>query len=153
MKRTLGRLYGGLLTLGLLGLIVSTAQAVERPFKLVEQGKAQLDLNAGTLVADGKGNATHLGRFSIHRELRLAPAAEAGVFEVNGNATLTAANGDELRTSITGTLNLNTGHAFLNYEWTGGTGRFENATGKTTWLVEIHEDATYDVVAKGVIDF
>jgi hypothetical protein len=41
----------------------------------------------------------------------------------------------------------------LIYEWKGGTGRFQNATGTTIWLVELHSDLTYDVVADGVIDY
>jgi len=37
----------------------------------------------------------------------------------------------------------------LVYEWTGGTGRFENATGLTFWSVEVSPNGDYDVVANG----
>ena len=34
-------------------------------------------------------------------------------------------------------VNANVGHADLIYEWTGGTGRFEHATGTTIWSVDV----------------
>jgi len=41
----------------------------------------------------------------------------------------------------------------LVYDWEGGTGRFENATGTTTWQVDVNPDNTYDVVADGIIKY
>jgi hypothetical protein len=73
---------------------------------------------------------------------------------VDGEATLVAANGDELDASIEGTLNTNDNTGLLVYEWEGGTGRFVNATGTTIWHVTVHADGTtYSVVADGVIDY
>ena len=54
---------------------------------------------------------------------------------------------------VEGTLNPTTGQAILVYEWEGGTGRFANATGAAVWLVHINPDQTFDVVAKGFLDF
>ena len=73
-----------------------------------------------------------------------------GVFDFKGEATLTAASGEKLNSTIIGTFNAAVGHADLIYEWTGGTGRFENATGTTFWSVDV-ADGEYDVVANGQI--
>jgi hypothetical protein len=88
----------------------------------------------------------------LHRTATLKPTTE-GELELDGQATLTAANGHQLEASINGTLNPQTGQAVLIYEWKGGTGRFQNATGATVWLVQVNSDQTYDVVADGVINY
>jgi hypothetical protein len=138
-----------------MGLTSLTALAVPRPFHLVEHGNVTVNPQDATgnildLVADGVGTATHLGFFTLHREAVLTARSGGPVFDVNGRATLTAGNGEQLRASITGTVDLSTGHADLVYEWTGGTGRFENATGTTFWSVDV-SNGTYDAVAEGQI--
>ena len=52
-------------------------------------------------------------------------------------------------------VNLATGEGTLAFEWTGGSigGRFENATGATTWQVSVNPDLTYTAVADGVISY
>ena len=155
MKRYSSMISISLMTLALVGLAALTALAVPRPFHLIEHGTAKVTQNADTLVlvANGMGTATHLGRFTLHREANLTPSSVEAELEVNGHATLTAANGDQLEASIKGVLNTSAGHADLIYEWTGGTGQFQNATGVTIWLVELFPDGTYDVVADGVINY
>jgi hypothetical protein len=74
------------------------------------------------------------------------------VFNAQGTATLTGANGDQLFTTFTGTVDFSTGHADLIYQWTGGTNKFENATGTTTWSVDVAK-GEYDSVADGEIIF
>ncbi len=154
MKRILSRISIGLMTLGLAGFIVLTALAVSRPrpFHLVEQGTFTVD-GAGHLVANGTGTATHVGHFSLHREATVKPMGTETKIE-DGKVTLTAANGDQLNASFTGTLDPATGKAVLSYEWKGGTGRFENASGATTWLAELNPaEGTYELVANGVINY
>jgi len=156
MKRYLSRISFILMTLAL-GLTALTALAVTRPFHLVEHGTLTVDKD-GNLVAEGTGTATHLGRFALHRTATLKPNT-GGELEVDGQATLTAANHDQLEASIKGTLNPQTGKAVLTYEWTRGTGRFQNVSGTTVWLVQVNPpdppnpDQTYDVVADGVINY
>ena len=154
MKRYLFRISISLLTLALIGLSAFTALAVTRPFHLVEHGTLSTTNNGDilALVTDGTGTATHLGRIDVHRTATLKPTME-GELEVDGQATLTAANGDRLESSIKGTLNPQTGKAVLIYEWKGGTGRFQNASGTTVWLVQVNPDQTYDVVADGIINY
>jgi hypothetical protein len=39
-------------------------------------------------------------------------------------------------------------------KWKGGAGRFENASGATTWLAELDlDEGTYDLVADGLINY
>jgi hypothetical protein len=152
MKRYLLRSNIALMSLALLVTIALSALAKPRPFHLKEHGTATFNAD-GTITSDGTGTATHLGRFTLHRTATLTPSPDGSDAIVNGEATITAANGDLLKASITGTFNPATGNGVLIYEWKGGTGRFQNATGTTVWLVELYPDLTYDVVANGVIDY
>ena len=154
MKRRLSRISISLITLALLGLIALAALAHTRPFHLVEHGTLTPDPDQpGRFIAEGTGTATHLGSITVHRTFTLTPSADgSGLVEVKGEATLVAANGDELKTGLEGTLNPETNHAILTYGWEGGTGRFKNATGTSTWQVDI-DGQTYDIVADGVINY
>src|SRR5882762_10483492 len=68
-RRSLSRISISLMTLALVGFSALTAVADARPFHLVEHGSAKitpLPNNAGLqLSAEGTGNATHLGRFTL----------------------------------------------------------------------------------------
>ena len=155
MKRYFSKFGTSLIALTLIGLISLTALAGARPFHLVEHGHLTVtprDANGTVLdvVAEGTGTATHLGAITVERTATLTATTTPGVFDFNGEATLTAASGEKLTTTITGTFNANVGHADLIYEWTGGTGRFEHATGTTFWSVDV-ADGEYDVVASGQI--
>lgn len=155
MKRYLSRFGRSLKALTLVGVMSLTVLAGPRPFHLVEHGRltATPRDQSGTVldvVANGTGTATHLGAITVERSAVLTATSTPGVFDFNGEATLTAATGEQLTTTITGTFNANIGHADLIYEWTGGTGRFENATGTTFWSVDV-ADGWYDVVATGQI--
>jgi hypothetical protein len=157
MKRYLRKSRSNLKALALIGLMSLTVFAGPRPFHLVEHGKLYVTPRdqSGTVldvVSEGTGTATHLGAISVQRTFTLTATATPGVFDFNGQATLTAASGETLNSTITGTFNANAGHADLVYEWTGGTGRFENATGTTFWSVEV-ANGEYDVVATGQINY
>ena len=152
MRHYLSRISVSLLTFGLMGLAAVPAPAATRPFHLVEHGTLVPGDN-GTIIANGSGNATHLGRITVQRTLTLTPTSDPSDVEVNGEATLTAPGGDQLKTGVKGTLNPATGQAILVYEWEGGTGRFADATGVAVWLVQINPDQTFDVVADGIIDY
>ena len=160
MKRYLSRISLSLIALALVGIASVAGVGQQRPFHLVEHGRVQvrpLDTTGDTreLIADGIGTATHLGLFTLHREAILTAQTPGGVvFNAQGTATLTAANGDQLFTTFTGTVDFSTGHADLIYQWTGGTtgSKFENATGTTTWSVDVAK-GEYDSVADGEIIF
>jgi len=152
MKHYLSR-FGTALTL--LVAISLTALGGARPFHLVEHGQLQVTPHdaSGTVLdvyAEGVGTATHLGAITVERTATLTATSTPGVFDFNGEAVLTAASGEKLNTTITGTFSAAIGHADLIYQWTGGTGRFEHATGTTFWSVDV-ADGEYDVVANGQI--
>jgi hypothetical protein len=155
MKHYLSRFGSSLMALSLVAAISLTALAGARPFHLVEHGQLQVTPrdNSGAVldvVASGVGTATHLGTITVQRTATLTATSTPGVFDFNGEATLTAASGEHLNSTITGTFNAAIGHADLIYQWTGGTGRFENATGTTFWSVDV-ANGEYDVVANGQI--
>jgi hypothetical protein len=157
MKTHFSRFVRKLKALSVLGVMSLTVLAGPRPFHLVEHGKLYVtprDASGAVLdvVAEGVGTATHLGAITVQRTATLTATSTPGIFDFNGEATLTAASGEQLTSTITGTFNANVGHADLIYEWTGGAGRFENATGTTFWSVDV-ADGEYDVVANGQINY
>ncbi len=157
MKRYLSKFGRSLMALAVVGVFSLTSFAAPRPFHLVEHGQITATPRdpSGTVldvVATGAGTATHLGAFTVERTATLTATATPGIFDFKGEAVLTAATGELLTTEIDGTFNAVTGHADLAYEWTGGTGRFEHATGFTFWSVDV-ANGEYDVVANGQIIF
>jgi hypothetical protein len=147
IKRTLTL---ALAALAGLAIAAPASQAVERPFHLIENGTVAFD--GANATSTGTGQATHLGRFTLYRTVSFYDPV-GSVLQVDGEATLVAANGDELRASIEGTLDTATSTGLLTYEWTGGSGRFRRATGTTTWRVGVNPDLTFTAVADGVIDY
>ena len=133
-----------------------SANAQTRPFHLEESGSAVI--NGLTINASASGTATHLGAFTLTDTSTIVgidPTAEGVILHVAfGRADLEAANGDHLYASFSGSVNFTTGEGTLNFEWTGGTGRFADATGTTLWHIDVNRaDLTYTVVADGVIRY
>jgi hypothetical protein len=129
--------------------------AHDRPFHLEESGQAVMNPD-GTISGNASGQATHLGRFTLHDTSTITGVdvtAEGVILHLVGEAELTAANGDKLHASLRGSVNLTTGEGTLDFEWTGGTGRFADATGRTAWQITLNPDLTYSAVAEGVIKY
>jgi len=155
MKRYLTKFGNNLKAFSLIAVMSLTVFAGPRPFHLVEHGQLQVTPRDGSgaildVVANGTGTATHLGAITVQRTATLTATSTPGIFDFKGEATLIAATGETLTSTITGSFNAAVGHADLVYEWTGGTGRFEHATGTTFWSVDV-ADGWYDVVATGQI--
>ncbi len=74
----------------------------------------------------GTGNATHLGRFTLTSDFTVTTTATA-----SGTAVWTAANGDQLFTTVTGVAIVTFPTAAISetHTITGGTGRFADASG------------------------
>ena len=102
--------------------------------------------------AEATGTMTHLGRTTLVSS-HCTPAGEA---VTGGKATLIAANGDKLYASYSGTAPFPipgvTEHveADIDFEITGGTGRFDDATGSGKMYVSIEflgfEELTWPAV-------
>jgi hypothetical protein len=78
----------------------------------------------------GTGTSTHLGKFTVHYDIVLNLQTQIGT----GTATFVAANGDQLFTENSATVsttgNPNENRLDETYVVTGGTGRFEGASGQ-----------------------
>ncbi len=113
MKHYLTKIGISLMMLALVSVTALTVLAHTRPIHLVEHGTlTPVPNEPGHFTAEGTATATHLGSITVHRTLSLTPSTDgSGLVDVEGEATLVAANGDELRTGIEGTLNPETGHA------------------------------------------
>lgn len=147
------------LTLAL--LVASLAvTATERPFSANGRGIAVpiFDGN-GNLVGvepTGSGNATHLGLFTNTGKVKFTPdASDPNIMHPTGEGVFTAANGDKLNFIVSGgALNLTTGMGTGDFEFTGGTGRFVNATGHTSAVVEQNfVTGAYEITLVGNIDY
>ncbi len=135
MKRN--RLAAGLAlaVLGVLSLAGPVAAGEQVPFK----GRFEGDVTVTPLVpprlgvdVDATGNATHLGRFTLD----IPHIVNAGNGTANGTYEFTAANGDKVYATFTGTATPTATPGVLYIEEaatiTGGTGRFAGATGNFT---------------------
>ncbi len=142
----------------LIGSLAVTA--TERPFSANGKGIATpiFDEN-GNLVGvqpTGSGSATHLGLFTNTGKVKFTPdASNANILHPRGEGVFTAANGDKLNFIITGgALDVTTGIGTGDFEFTGGTGRFANATGLTTAVVEQNfVTGAYEITLVGNIDY
>ena len=148
--------------IGLTALVVMpNAGAAERqgprlvPFRATAAGTYQVQPPPPNVVitATGVGQATHLGRFDFLIRNTVTPVATPAPGCVISStetftATLTAANGDTISLVGTGTSCQNppTVHIVDVATVTGGTGRFEGATGSVTVTTTANQTARTEVV-------
>ncbi|HEX6649999.1 MAG TPA: hypothetical protein VF075_10675 [Pyrinomonadaceae bacterium] len=156
MKRLLSIKF---LVLTLLVAGISVA-AVERPFAATSSGIATFifDGNGNPIGANvtGSGQATHLGRFTSVGQVFFTPDPDNPIIlHPSGQATLTAADGDKVNVVVTdGSLDVTTGISTGHFRFTGGTGRFANATGITSLVVEQNfVTGGYELTIVGNIDY
>lgn len=96
----------------------------------------------GTFDVSGAGEATQLGHFTVSGIQAIQPGMPP-TFE--GHVTFVAADGDALYVTVTGILTSAPPNAAGagGYEITGGTGRFEGASGQGTFSADA-EGTRYD---------
>ena len=116
-----------------LGGVAVSAVAAETPFKgtvdAVETGR--IEFPTRFLVREGTGTATYLGRYTEH----ITMVINLPTLSSTGAATFTAANGDILTATVAGQATRTSPTTLSiveNYNVTGGTGRFADATGAFT---------------------
>ena len=158
MKRSLSMKFLVLTFSLLIGSLAVTAS--ERPFSLHGTGIAIpiLDGNGNVVGAapTGSGNATHLGLFTNTGHVDFTPdATNPTILHPSGGGVFTAANGDKLNFVIVrGALDLTTGIGTGDFEFTGGTGRFANATGLTSGVIQQNVvTGAYELTLVGNIDY
>lgn len=86
------------------------------------------------LTTDGEGVATHLGHFTRHLVVTVNQD-----FSLDGDLVITAADGDKLFIHLTGSFITLSG----DYEITGGTGRFTDASGSAEFSATMDAGVIY----------
>jgi hypothetical protein len=113
-----------------------------RPFKGVATGTVTGVDPSGAVVIAATGNATHLGDFTRTEYVFFGPDGT-----ISGTVVFTAANGDQLWADFSGGFTSQTTLSGT-YTFTGGTGRFSDATGTAnfdaTTLDGIHVAVSFD---------
>jgi hypothetical protein len=134
---------------------VTSPAVIEVPFKGTFKATATAAVLPGdrcpdlTVTIQGTGNATHLGRLTTDQSHCATPTSVAFT---DGLFTFTAANGDQLRGTYSGDFVPLDPPLFSidgQFTFTGGTGRFADATGggDASGLQDLATgDATVDLV-------
>jgi hypothetical protein len=116
------------------------------------------DGNGNVIAGDvtGSGNATHLGSFTNEGRVIFTPDPDnPNIVHPSGQGSFTAANGDKLTFDIqNASMDLTTGLATGDFHFTGGTGRFANASGVAAAVVQQNFiTGGYELTLVGKIDF
>ena len=102
---------------------------------------------AGLLIRVlAEGEATHLGRFSREEVVLLNPVNGS----IAGTVVFVAANGDQLSGVLAGQFTSATTVAGT-YTFTGGTGRFQNATGEADFSLSTPDGVHFTVQFAGTL--
>ena len=96
------------------------------------------------LAVVAEGNATQLGQFSREETILFNPATGA----LSGLIVFTAANGDQLSGTVAGQFTSATTVA-ATYTFTGGTGRFQNASGEADFSLSTSDGVHFTVEFNG----
>lgn len=144
------KLLLGLAALASLGLPGAASAGDDLPFR----GYANAVLIGAEPVEDGTlltatstGEATHLGEFTRSESLVLHAD---GTFE--GSLVFVAANGDELCADFEGSF-ISATAAEATYTFTGGTGRFDDASGEVDATIVTSDGIHFSILFDGEIAY
>jgi hypothetical protein len=119
----------------------------DRPFQGVAAGSITGVTPDGAVVVESTGQATHLGNFTRTEYLVFGPSGA-----ISGTVVFTAANGDELTADFTGGFTSPTTLAGT-YTFTGGTGRFSDATGTADFEAVTPDGVNVAIAFDGTISY
>ena len=132
---------GLILAVGALAPVGALAKAggTDRPLKSSGSGTTTFDTSTVPFPATGEGTAriAHLGKTSYSNDYTITPTGP-GTFSIAGTTEFVAANGDRVFAEFTGSIQVTgptTSDATADSTITGGTGRFEGASGSFTTTV------------------
>ncbi len=144
------RLISGLCALALLACITQATAAKAVPMKGDGSGvitSMTPGQNGLEIASVGEGEATRLGRFTRQEQIVLNPATGA----VTGSIIFRAADGSELYCDLAGAFT-GPNTAAGTYTFTGGTRRFENASGIAYFTIVQSDPANFTFEFAGTID-
>ena len=127
--------------------VFAAKNGTDRPFKGVAVGVAEFSSPTEAII-EYTGRATHLGRFTRIEYLTINDDG----FTFQGNMIFTAANGDELWLDFSGMFVSQT-DAVGFYDFTGGTGRFESASGTAEFEAFTPDFVNVTATFEGMIDY
>jgi hypothetical protein len=134
---------------------LAKAGGTDRPIKDTSSGTISVDPATLAFTADTTGRIAHLGRTTAHLEGVVTPTGPL-TFTVAGTTTAVAANGDKLFATFSGS---GTNDGSGNSEGpevtaiTGGTGRFENASGTEAGSFRTTENGDFFYSQRGTISY
>jgi hypothetical protein len=138
--------------LTVLGLALRASASDAVPFRGHAEGVvtdvAPLSPTSVRLTADATGEATHLGRYTRTETVVLDLANGS----LAGTVTFTAANGDLLRADAAGGF-ISPTTAVGTYTFTGGTGRFQNASGMVCFEAVTSDLVHVAITFAGTIEY
>jgi len=138
------RSISGLFALVLLVCITQAATVKEVPMR--GNGSGQITgQNGAVITAIGQGEATQLGKFTREEVITLNDGTATGTM------VFTAADGSQLFCEFVGAF---TSAATVagEYIFTGGTGRFDGATGAAFFNITLGEAGSFSFAFAGTID-
>lgn len=89
------------------------------------------------------GETSALGKITVTRTVIVQNASAGDCNAATTTGTLTTANGDSVNMSAKGQVCLNNGSAYYNYTFSGGTGKFKNASGSGVITVPPPTDSSH----------
>ena len=142
------KLLAGLALTSLMAAPVSAGEGgTERPFRGEGVGVIEFQ-GPQEAIVNWVGTATHLGKFTRQEFLFINDDG----FTFQGYMVYTAANGDELTLDFSGMF-ISPTDAIGSYTFTGGTGRFADATGVADFYATTPDFVTATVTFDGVISY
>ena len=138
------RSISGLFALVLLACITQAATLKEVPMK--GNGSGQITgQNGAVITAIGQGEATQLGKFTREEVITLNDGTATGTI------VFTAADGSQLFCEFVGAFT-SVATVAGEYTFTGGTGRFDGATGAAFFNITLGEAGSFSFAFAGTID-
>ena len=113
---------------------VAKQGGTDRPIAAKQSGTNVIDVASGAYVIDATGTESHLGKVTAHYTGVATPTGP-NTLSISGSSVEVAANGDKLYATHSGSATLDAAfnaQGTLVNTITGGTGRFENASGVET---------------------
>jgi len=138
-------------------LLTTNANQETRPYINSGSGTVSYIPNGcgtGTLQvkAVGTGHSTALGMFTQKTTFCINSSTQEVIGSITGEVK--AANGDSLFYTFVGAgIDQPTGLIYQNYVFSGGTGRFTNASGNVTLLYQVNTPTIYSYTGKGNITY